>query len=227
MGIKFLLNGKQINLTSDNTIIKSNNFNVDKNGNMTCTNANVTGTINSSNATITGGRINLNADRRLGDQIFRIEDDCNAKTYIGSVNASIGYIGTDISTGVYIQGRAGGQAIVRADVLSNNSLQKYKKNFEPLQDALNIVKSTDIYKYNLNVQDNNDKKRIGFVIGKDYKYANEITVLDDEGKEIGADLYSMVSVAYKAIQEIAEKNVVFEERIKVLEKEIKNGNSKI
>ena len=37
----------------------------------------------------------------------------------------------------------------------------------------------------------------------------------------------MVSVAYKAIQEIAEKNVVFEERIKVLEKEIKNGNSKI
>ena len=56
MQIKLALNGKEINLTSDNTIIKSNNFNVDKNGNMSCTNANISGTISSSDANITGGK---------------------------------------------------------------------------------------------------------------------------------------------------------------------------
>ena len=39
---KSVLNGKNINLTGDNTIITSNNFNVDKDGNMSCSNANIT-----------------------------------------------------------------------------------------------------------------------------------------------------------------------------------------
>ena len=43
MQIKSVLNGKTINLTSDNTVIKSTNFNVDKDGNMSCNNANITG----------------------------------------------------------------------------------------------------------------------------------------------------------------------------------------
>ena len=49
---KLVLNGKEIDLTADNTIIKSNNFNVDKNGNMTCSKAN-----------ITGGNIDMTAER--------------------------------------------------------------------------------------------------------------------------------------------------------------------
>lgn len=224
MLIKFLLNGKEINLTSDNMVIKSNNFNVDKNGNMTCTNANVTGTINSSNATITGGKINISTSRNLGDNIFTIGDEYGAKSFIGPINASFGCNGTDRMTGVNIQGRAGGQAIVQADEFLNYSLHKYKKNFEELHNGLKIVKSTDIYKYNLKTQADNDKKHIGFIIGEDYNYSNEITALNNEGKEIGVDLYSMVSVAYKAIQELAEKNELFEEKIKVLEKKESNGN---
>lgn len=47
--IKFLLNGKEINLTSDNTVIKSNNFNIDKNGNMSCNNGNFSGDVNINN----------------------------------------------------------------------------------------------------------------------------------------------------------------------------------
>ena len=35
MQIKYRLNGKEINLTSENTTIKSTNFSVDKNGNIT------------------------------------------------------------------------------------------------------------------------------------------------------------------------------------------------
>lgn len=59
---KINLNGKTINLTSDNIAIASTNFNVDKNGNMTCQNANVSGTITSNNANITGGNIHLTND---------------------------------------------------------------------------------------------------------------------------------------------------------------------
>ena len=93
------------------------------------------------------------------------------------------------------------------------SREEDKKNFELLQNGLDIIKNTDIYKYNLKTQENGDKKHIGFVIGKDYKYAHEITA-ENEGEEVGVDTYSMISVAYKAIQEQ-------QEIIEQLQKEIK------
>lgn len=56
MQTKSIWNGKEINLTSDDMSIKSTNFNVDKNGNITCNNS----TFN--NAQINGGRIWLETD---------------------------------------------------------------------------------------------------------------------------------------------------------------------
>ena len=58
MQIKYHLNGKEINLTSDNTTITSTNFKVDKDGNLSCNNANVKGTIESSNGKVGGWTIN-------------------------------------------------------------------------------------------------------------------------------------------------------------------------
>ena len=58
MQIKYLLNGKELNLTGDNIKIKSNNFNVDEEGNLICKNATVEGTIDSINGTIGGWTIN-------------------------------------------------------------------------------------------------------------------------------------------------------------------------
>ena len=55
MQVKLVLNGKTINLTSDNTTIKSNNFNVDEYGNMTANNGTFTGKIKGSE--ITGSSI--------------------------------------------------------------------------------------------------------------------------------------------------------------------------
>lgn len=89
--------------------------------------------------------------------------------------------------------------------LTQTSLEEAKKNFEKLENGLDIVKATDIYKYNLKGQKDTDKKHIGFVIGDSFNYSSEITALDKERKEIGVDTYSMISVAYKAIQELAEK----------------------
>lgn len=206
--IKFLLNGKEINLTGDNVVISSNNFNVDKNGNMECSNAN-----------ITGGKINLETTRSLGDKVLNVKDDAGAESYIGTVNASIGYTGNDVLTGVYLQGEASGQSMVRAQVITQTSLEEQKKNIEKLKDGLEIVKNTDIYKYNFKTQKDGTKKHIGFVIGGNYKYSKDITSLDENGKEIGVDSYSMISVAYKAIQEQQEIIENLEKRIKELEEQ--------
>lgn len=86
-----------------------------------------------------------------------------------------------------------------------------------MQNGLDIVNNTEIYKYNLKSQNDEDKKHIGFVIGKDYKYSSDITAIDDKGKEVGVDTYSMISVAYKAIQELTEKNKLLEKRVEELE----------
>ena len=72
-----------------------------------------------------------------------------------------------------------------------------KKNFEKLNNALEILKKVDIYRYNLKSQPDNSKKHIGFVIGDSFNYSHELT---DE-KEQGADLYSFVSVCCQAIKE--------------------------
>lgn len=83
----------------------------------------------------------------------------------------------------------------------NNSKKETKKNIKKFdKSALDIIRQTDIYEFNYNAEKDETKKHLGFVIGEGYKYAKEITA-ENKGKEIGADIYSMVSVAYKAIQE--------------------------
>lgn len=88
---------------------------------------------------------------------------------------------------------------------NNNSLAKQKKNFTLLENALEIIKNTDIYKYNWQYEDDDKKQHIGFVIGDEYKYSKEITSIDDNNEEIGADIYSMVSTCFKAIKEQQEQ----------------------
>lgn len=263
--IKSALNGKDINLTGDNTIISSTNFNVDKNGNMTCKNANVSGTITSSDANITGGKLQLTSTTS------------NPKITINGNEGNNSYVNNIYSGGIKVEknniklielfGATDGSnswgaltlkdsngtsttnidynfiysAEIKTDNLIQSSLEEKKKNFEKLQNGLDIIKATEIYKYNLKSQADGDKKHIGFVIGENYKYSNEITALDNKGKEVGADTYSMISVAYKAIQEQQEQIEQLQEkdkqkdeiitnlikRIETLEKEVNNGKDNI
>jgi len=62
-----IMSGSSLNLTSKNITIASTNFNVDKNGNMSCNNATVSGTITATGGTIGGFSVVGNADnnRRL------------------------------------------------------------------------------------------------------------------------------------------------------------------
>ena len=98
--------------------------------------------------------------------------------------------------------------------LTQTSLAKNKKNFEKLQDnALNILKTIDIYKYNLKNEKDTDKKHIGFVIGDNYNYSKEVTSLDNQG----VDNYSFTSLCCKAIQELSTKVEELENKIKEME----------
>ena len=98
--------------------------------------------------------------------------------------------------------------------LTQTSQEKSKKNFEKLQDnALNILKTIDIYKYNLKNEKDTDKKHIGFVIGDNFNYSQEVTSLDNQG----VDNYSFTSLCCKAIQELSTKVEELENKIKEME----------
>lgn len=123
---------------------------------------------------------------------LRLEDGSSSLTtslnnsYISMGNGNTETIGLDGSDGSII-----------CVSLTQTSLEEKKKNFEKLENALDIVKDTDIYKYNFNYEADDDKKHIGFVIGDNFKYRREVT----SKKNDSAELYSMISVLWKAVQE--------------------------
>lgn len=109
--------------------------------------------------------------------------------------------------------------------LTQTSLETSKKNFEKIDNALEEIKNTDIYSYNLKSEDDNHKKHLGFVIGENYNYSHLITAIDEEGKEIGVDNYSMTSLCLQAIkeQQIIIENL--EQKINELEVKISGNNN--
>lgn len=87
---------------------------------------------------------------------------------------------------------------ISADNINNNSLEQLKKNFEPFEKALDILMKTDFYRYNLKKENDNCKKHIGCVIGKDYNVSEEILSKDNKS----VDLYSFITVCAQSIKEI-------------------------
>ena len=103
---------------------------------------------------------------------------------------------------------------ITTPTVTQTSLESQKKNFENLNNGLDIIKDIDIYKYNMKNEDDDTKKHIGFVIGDNYNYSKEVT----SEKNDGVDLYSFVAVCCKAIQEQQEEIQELKERIEKLEK---------
>lgn len=130
----------------------------------------------------------------------------------GQSDGVTGIAVTDVNAGSYSSVRASG---ITTPTLTQTSKEENKKNFEVLNNGLEIIKNTDIYKYNLKSQKDTDKKHIGFVIGDSYNYSKEITSENNDG----VDTYSMISVAYKAIQELAAQNEQLQNEIKELKGE--------
>ena len=201
-----LLAGNAINLSSKNIIITSDSLEITKNGKMKLKgNVQATDLLRIEN-------INGNDFAYFSSDSWGIVRD-NGAIYATAegenfANSNIELTGTGGTTNVRNTG-------IRTPVLTQTSIEKDKKNFETLDNGLEIIKNTDIYKYNLKSQKDTDKKHIGFVIGDNYNYSEEITSENNDG----VDTYSMISVAYKAIQELAKQNEQLQNEIKELKGE--------
>lgn len=96
-------------------------------------------------------------------------------------------------------GELGGYMPIRASAFTVSSNPKYKTNIKPFENGLNAVKGVDIFNYAIKSDLDNDK------------YSNHIgMMLDNVPEEIvsdseGIDLYSTVSVLWKAVQELSAK----------------------
>lgn len=106
---------------------------------------------------------------------------------------------------------------VHATTYTGGSLESIKKNIEIYKDsALKTILDTDIYNYNLKTEEDNEKKHIGLVIGNGKKsYKTPKNIISKSGD--GIDLYSMISLSWKAIQEQQEIIENLNERIKKIE----------
>lgn len=176
---------------------------------------------------ITGGTIKLSSSGSKDTRISVQEgNSSNNKVGIESNRIYIQRYGTDyaymgiteyVNTGgrggiIDLYDSSGNDTFIEASgiltpKLTQTSLAKEKKNFEKMQDtALDIIKEIDIYRYNLKSEKDTDKKHIGFVIGKSYKYSKEVTSTDNKG----VDNYSFTSLCCKAIQELDKKISILE-----------------
>lgn len=208
--IKYLFNGKEINLTGDNVVISSDNFNVDKDGNMICNN----GTL--KNVDINGGDIKLYPNDTLkGLRIFKPSnpDDTQYMTYI--VNGGIGCNDGNNQSAISAESITVGLSTMWSDhittpSLTQTSLEEIKKNIKKFSNALNIIKNSDIYTYNLKIESDIDKKHIGFVIGEKYNTPDQVIAKAGDG----IDTYSMTSVLWQAVKELIEKVEDLEEKLK-------------
>lgn len=235
---------KNVDLTGYET--PNGGFGVDEEGNMYCNNATITGgdmklydyEHDLAKFTVDGHDTRAVAwSNAFG--INAIEDDYEYEVASlagnivnGETVASLSLRGTDLDNNIYATTEndedGSPYLIVRksvtdrtlingvgvwASAYNNVSLESTKKNFAKLNNALNIIKDTDIYSYNLKSQNDNDKKHIGLVIGENFKYSKALT----NEKNNAVDLYAMVSVCFKAIQEQQKQIEILENKIKEME----------
>lgn len=217
------INADKINING--AISANGNFKVDKDGNMECQNGKFDGNINLTNVENNGDRFSIKGS--FGDFILNPHGFAFYANPLGSKYVVLDMseagcpnitLGNNLSENPPDETTVVSAIEIMTPKLTQTSREETKKNFEKLENGLDIVKATEIYKYNLKNEEDTKKKHIGFVIGKNYKYAHEITAEDNEGKEIGVDTYSMVSVLWKAVQELTTK-------VEKLEQEVQNGKN--
>lgn len=170
------------------------------------------GSMEAKNGKFNGGSITLYDDQ--GTSAFRIMSKYgtgqellldNEQLMIGAVgngiwmNTGAGTPFLDIYSGqsdTYITP----DGITTPEVIQTSKESKKKNITIYNEDALNIVRNSQIYNYNFKGENENSKKHIGFVIGDEggeYKTPKQVI----SGKGEGIDTYSMVSILWKAVQE--------------------------
>ncbi len=224
MQTKSIWNGKEINLTSDDMSIKSTNFNVDKNGNMTCNNATITGgAFNVQTTTGSTDTMKITNKNNTSEYSYMGPTIVNLKSSSGEISmmpkcsyspngSNIQVLGTNVSTLIWDNG-------ITTPKLTQTSLKSKKKNIKKLKvNATELIKKADVCLYNIKGEKSKSKKHIGLIIGKGYNCPME--VISEDGQ--GVEQYSMTSLAWKAIQEqqdiIQEQNNLIQDLLARVEK---------
>lgn len=225
---KSALNGKTLNL-ADNMAIVSNNFNVDKNGNMTCNNGKFNGgkvilqdgtknnanlyvlnsNDNSINTQITPSDIFINCPNNGsgGGVAINVKDDSDKHCLLYADSDGGGItLGGKTSNDITLRAGALPKITCYGEVAAQEhtyvSLEELKKNIEQYDiEAMDIIRNADIYSYNFKTEKDTDKKHIGFVIGDKYKTPQEVIAKSGDG----IDTYAMTSILWKAIQELIQE----------------------
>ena len=105
------------------------------------------------------------------------------------------------STGVFSSMSPNG---VWSPSFNQNSLESKKKNIVFDDGCLDLICNTDIVTFNWKYEDDTDKKHVGLIIPDEGgKYSTPDKVLTHDKDSI--DLYSMVAMGWKAIQELNKK----------------------
>ena len=221
-------------LNINGTVSANGNFKVDTAGNMTC-----------SNAKITGGKIDLSDTQ--GNPILSIKSQSgyysgyissNGANFYGEEPGTNGYVSIDcgfVGPGgsIYLapssdEWQSNSTTITNGEIdtltVNQRSLESIKKNINKFEkNAIEIIKNSEIYEYNFRDEKDEDKKHIGFVIadnGGNYETPNEVLSINGDA----IDAYNMRSIMWKAIQEqqeTIEQLQKQQEIIEQLQKEIK------
>ena len=194
------------------SITNGNNFSVDKNGNMNCSNVNImAGKIKLDAGDASNPNFQIGNYLMMTDTYFCIGEkgfNSNSIEILASPwDAS--RIGMMDSSNNYTEILASG---ITTPKLTQTSLESIKKNISKfVKNATDIINSSDIYEYNLKSDKDTDKKLIGFVIGENYRTPEE--VISKEGQAV--ELYSAIGILWKAVQELSA-------RVEQLEKEVQH-----
>ena len=202
-------------------IANGENFSVDADGNVICNSAtmkNVTcENFTIKNSTIQEGYIELKSTN--GNSSFSVTDtstdrlnselSANTLNFNSNLDRGVAQIGVDMASGNGFMSVTG---IAECGNLIQTSAKEKKKYIKKIdKNALNLINNSDICQYQLKGEQATGHRHIGLVIGEDYNCPDEVISEDKKGVEI----YSMIALAWKAIQEQ-------QETIEVLKNSIEN-----
>ena len=190
-------------------IANGENFSVDEDGNVICKSATMENVICENftikNSTIQEGYIELKSSN--GNSSFSVVDtstdrlnselSANLLNFNSNLSRNVAQVGVDMASG---NGFVSVSGNMDCDTLIQNSLETKKKNIEKFNNAIDLVKNGDIYKYNFKKESEETKKHIGLIIGNNYNTPDE--VIANSGQ--GIDTYSMLSVLWQAVKEQQE-----------------------
>ena len=220
-------------------IANGEKFSIDEEGNMTCKSATMENIRKCSdsimnnitcenftikNSTIQEGYIELKSTG--GNSSFSVTDTSTDRlnselsasllNFNSNLGRNVAQIGVDMASGngfVSVTGVAECSNLVQT---SQKEKKKYIRKVD--KKALDVIDSADIYQYQLKGEKPTGHRHYGLVIGEDYNCPSEVKA--ENGK--GIEIYSMVTLAWKAIQELSEEN----KKQELIIKELQGGNKK-